>query len=114
MSMITFSQLGGRGRYGNSLLQRSWIKAYATEHNSEWGVAPWVGSHLFGLQDPPVTETLPPFPEKCEAGDVHKPLPPEGDEAIIKAGCNSERPGGRPNAARSGETTSRRKPGWSG
>jgi len=80
--LITFRELGGRGRAGNQLIQRSFIKAYAAEHNSEWGVSPWVGSHLFGLQDPQVTETLPPFEEKCEAGDVHKPLPPDGDEAI--------------------------------
>lgn len=82
MSLITFSQLNARGRFGNQLGQRSWIKAYATEHDASWGVSPWVGEHLFGLQDPPVTEALPAFEEKCESGDVHKPLPPDGDEAI--------------------------------
>jgi len=80
--LITFRELGRRGRAGNSLLQRSWVKAYAAEHNASWGVAPWVGEHLFGLRDPPVTQKLPPFDERCESGDVHKPVLPNGDEAI--------------------------------
>lgn len=74
--------LGRMGRFGNQLLQRSFIKAYAQEHGSEWQVSPWVGAHLFGLNDPPVTAELPQRNEKYVGGDCHRPIPPERDECI--------------------------------
>ena len=82
MSCVTFANLGHQGRFGNQLLQRSFVKAYAEERMVDWQVREWVGEHFFGLNDLPVTKQLPPFTEKCEQGDVHKPIPPHEDEAV--------------------------------
>jgi hypothetical protein len=79
---VTMRELGSRGRFGNQLLQRSFIKAYAQENNADWGVTPWVGKWLFGLDDSGITEVLPKFPEKCIDGDVHRPVPPDGAEFV--------------------------------
>jgi hypothetical protein len=43
---------------------------------------PWVGKHLFGLDDPGITTILPKFEERVRDGDVHRPVPPIGDELI--------------------------------
>ena len=74
--------LGSNGRWGNQLTQRAFIKAYAQENQAAWGVTPWVGKYLFGLDDPGVTEILPTFQERCHDGDVHRPIAPEPGEAI--------------------------------
>jgi hypothetical protein len=80
--MVTMRELGRRGRFGNQLFQRSFVKAYAAEHGADWQVSPWVGEHLFGLSDPPVTAELPRYEEQGESGDPHRPVPPESGTAV--------------------------------
>jgi hypothetical protein len=46
---------------------------------------PWVGKHLFGLDDPGIATILPKFEERVRDGDVHRPVPPIDDELI---GCD--------------------------
>ena len=80
--LVTMRELNSRGRFGNQLLQRSFVKAYAQERQAAWGVTPWVGRHLFGLDDPGIAAILPKFAEMLQDGDSHRPVAPVGDELI--------------------------------
>lgn len=82
MATITMRQLGQRGRFGNTLLQHAFIRAYAVEHGAEYQMPPTVLKHLFGLDDNLSTEDLPPYQEQYENGDCHRPLPPISDELL--------------------------------
>jgi len=82
MATITMRQLGQRGRFGNTLLQRAFIRAYAADHRAEYRMPPTVLKHLFGLDDNLSTEDLPTYRERYENGDCHRPIPPIGDELL--------------------------------
>ena len=82
-NVITFRRLGRYGRFANSLFQYMGLRLYALEHDCELQVPPWIGTELFGLHDPPVTEKLPPYHEKSADGTCHtQSVPPEGDELV--------------------------------
>lgn len=51
MSMVC---LGRHGRWGNTLMQYIFLRAFALKHSLRCETPKWVGSHLFGLDDPPV------------------------------------------------------------
>lgn len=46
--------LGRHGRWGNTLMQYIFLRAFALKHSLRCETPKWVGSHLFGLDDPPV------------------------------------------------------------
>lgn len=77
---ITFSGLGRWGRWGNMVLEYIGLKAYAAEHGCQLQVPEWPGTFLFGLDDPPVSVTLPPYQEKYDSHE--QPIPPNGDELV--------------------------------
>jgi hypothetical protein len=81
-NLITMTGLGSFGRFGNQLLERSFIKAWATEEGAAWGVTPWVGEYLFGLDDPGITAILPKYQERVQDGDVHRPIAPGPGELL--------------------------------
>lgn len=80
MSLITMSQFGQWGRAGNQFFQYCFLRLYAKKHNLELQIPPWVGTHLFGLKDSPVSKVLPPWKEPGSGLD--HPTPPQGTEAV--------------------------------
>ena len=70
-AVITMSQLGQMGQWGNQIFQYAFVRTCARRYGWHWQLPPWVGQYLFGYDDPPVTVSL---PEKRER---HKPSPYE-------------------------------------
>ncbi len=46
--------LGRHGRWGNTLMQYVFLRTFALKHSLRCETPKWVGTHLFGLADPPV------------------------------------------------------------
>ncbi len=79
---LSMSQFGKWGRAGNQFFQYAFLKCYAKKYDLELQLPEWVGTHLFGNDDPPITETLPIFKE--QGNGTRHPIPPVGDELVGK------------------------------
>ena len=77
---ITMSGFGRWGRGGNQFFQYAFLTEYAKRHNAELQLPSWVGNHLFGFNDKPITDTLPPWMEPG-SGLAH-PTPPRQSELV--------------------------------
>ncbi len=59
--LISMSQLGRYGRFGNQFFQYAFLKIYAMEHGCQLELpADWIGRRLFDVDNPPVTHSLTP------------------------------------------------------
>jgi hypothetical protein len=83
MPIVTMQSLGCRGRFANQLFQYGFLRVYAKRYGAELQVRPWIGTHLFGLVDPPVSVALPTCVERTEDGSIYsQAAPPVGDELL--------------------------------
>ena len=57
--VVTMSQLGQLGRFGNWLFQYMFLKCYALEHDLEAQTPHWPGHYLFNCSDPLLERGLP-------------------------------------------------------
>lgn len=80
MQVITMRQFGGMGRFANQMFQYAFLKTYALRYGCALQLPPWVGQHLFGCDEPPVTEDLPEFREHAPLDWALHPMPPAGAE----------------------------------
>ena len=81
--IVTMRQFLSHGRFANNLFNYAFLKCYAHEHDCELQIPAWTGTELFGLQDPPVTVTLPPYQEKTGDGSLlSQAIPPQGNELV--------------------------------
>jgi hypothetical protein len=63
--VISMSQLGRYGRFGNQFFQYAFLKIYAKEHGCMLELpAAWVGRRLFNVDNPPMSRALPSFTTK--------------------------------------------------
>lgn len=69
--LITASQLGKRGRWGNQVFQYAFLRAYAKRHNLDYQANQWIGQTLMGHDDPPVIQQLPQYKEKRDSHCVY-------------------------------------------
>lgn len=61
ISPITMNQLGCLGRFGNQLLQYMYLRVLCQKCQCAHQTGAWVGSLVFGLDDPLITDALPPL-----------------------------------------------------
>ncbi len=67
--VVTMSDFGRNGRFGNQLFQRTYLRLVARRQGAILQLAPWAGTALFGAEDPP--PAVRPMPiTKEEALDV--------------------------------------------
>ncbi len=52
---VSMISLGRHGRWGNTLLQYIFLRAFASEYSLRHEIPKWVGRYLFGLADHPVS-----------------------------------------------------------
>lgn len=64
---LALSRLGSNGRFGNQILQYGTARLYAQRHGLTLETPPWIGRHLFDLDDPLPGPALPRLSEE-EAG----------------------------------------------
>lgn len=69
--VLTMSSLGKLGRFGNQLFQYAFLRICAKKSGSRVECPPWIGQTLFGLNDPPIFQNLPPA---IERGEVRESL----------------------------------------
>lgn len=72
---LALTRLGSNGRFGNQILQYGVARLYADRHGLSLETPPWIGRHLFGLDDP---LPGPPLPRLSE------------DEAALAAGLTAD------------------------
>ena len=82
--IITMSEHGMWGRWGNMLIEYAVLKAFAKEQQCELQIPPtWPGNYLFGLKEPPVTIQLPVYQEQYSGSNkCTEPVPPAGNEVV--------------------------------
>jgi len=59
LSAVSFTALGGEGRFGNQLLQYAALRLYATRAGAQAECPDWIGRDLFDLDDPMPTSSMP-------------------------------------------------------
>ena len=82
MKLVTMSKFGRYGRFANQIFEYGFLQGYTREYGCELQLPTWIGNHLFGTSDSPVTATLPPWQEP--GSGLHHPTPPRGDELVGK------------------------------
>ena len=83
MSVVTMSQFGKYGRFGNQLFQYAFLKQYTALYpDCELQIPPWVGCYLFGLSDSPIQESLPKFVETGSEQWYLYSTPPNSKELL--------------------------------
>ncbi|QEH38559.1 hypothetical protein OJF2_71620 [Aquisphaera giovannonii] len=58
-AIVSISCLGSYGRFGNQLFQYAVARKYAELHGARLETPAWIGQRLFGIDDPPLSRTLP-------------------------------------------------------
>src|SRR5689334_21725322 len=58
--VLTMSRLGQLGRFGNQLFQYAFLRICAEKTGSRVECPTWIGETLFGHQDAPISQRLPP------------------------------------------------------
>lgn len=61
---LALTRLGSNGRFGNQILQYGVARLYAERHGLTLETPPWIGRHLFGLDDPLPGPALPRLSEE--------------------------------------------------
>lgn len=72
--LFTLSSIGHNGRFGNQLYQYAFARMIADHHGLKLMTSPWLGQHLFGIRNPPVTQRLPRIHESREFPEGIVPL----------------------------------------
>jgi hypothetical protein len=62
--VLTMSKLGKLGRFGNQIFQYAFLRICAKQSGARAKCPPWIGTTLFGHEDPPVSGSLPPAVEE--------------------------------------------------
>ncbi|MFV3077652.1 glycosyltransferase [Niveispirillum fermenti] len=62
---LALTRLGSNGRFGNQILQYGTARLYAQRHGLTLETPPWIGRHLFGLDDPLPGPALPRLSEEA-------------------------------------------------
>ncbi len=62
--VLTMSSLGKLGRFGNQLFQYAFLRICAEKSGAKVECPPWIGQTLFGHQDAPISQGLPPAIER--------------------------------------------------
>jgi len=92
--VLTMSSLGQLGRFGNQLFQYAFLRICANKSGARVECPPWIGQTLFGHNDVPISQRLPPAIECWEVGENMFDLVPEFILYIEKlAGARSYRVG---------------------
>ena len=68
---IAMSSLGNNGRFGNQVIQYSFLRTYAHVHGLGLEVPDWIGRDVFGLDDPYIGTPLP-FLKQADIGFSHR------------------------------------------
>ena len=63
------ASLGKMGRFGNQVFQYAFLRLAANVAALQYQCPEWAGHHLFGLDDPPVSQSLPPAIEISANGE---------------------------------------------
>ncbi|MBE9028919.1 alpha-1,2-fucosyltransferase [filamentous cyanobacterium LEGE 11480] len=58
--VLSMSSLGKFGRFGNQLFQYAFLRICSEASDARVECPPWIGQSLFGHQDAPITQRLPP------------------------------------------------------
>ena len=64
--VLTMSSIGKLGRFGNQLFQYAFLRICAEKSGAKIECPPWIGQTLFGHQDSPISQRLPPAIERWE------------------------------------------------
>jgi hypothetical protein len=64
--VLTMSSIGQLGRFGNQLFQYAYLRICAAQSGAKVECPPWIGQTLFGHQDAPISQRLPPAIEQKE------------------------------------------------
>lgn len=67
--VLTMSCLGQLGRFGNQLFQYAFLRICAEKSGSRVECPYWIGQTLFGHQDAPISQRLPPAIEHLDEGE---------------------------------------------
>jgi hypothetical protein len=73
--LISMTELGNKGRFGNQLIQYMFLRTYARQYDFELQTPAWIGQDLFGFDDPPVSQTLPKFEDPYEFDESRMVIP---------------------------------------
>lgn len=93
-SVLTMSSLGQLGRFGNQLFQYAFLRICAQRTGALVKCPPWIGQTLFGHQDAPISDRLPPAIEHKEDEEILFDIIPEFIPYLEKlAGAKSRRIG---------------------
>ncbi len=57
--LVTFSNLGRLGQFGNQLFQYAFMRLLADSMDGNYACPAWIGQELFGLVDPPIPSESP-------------------------------------------------------
>jgi len=86
--VLTMSSLGKTGDLGNKLFQYGFLQIYASEHGFLVETPTWIGQKLFGHNDPPISEQLPPVIE--ETNKLSAAKFPNGEEVFNNVDIGGE------------------------
>lgn len=75
--VLTMSCLGQLGRFGNQLFQYAFLRICAEKSGSRVECPSWIGQTLFGHQDAPISQRLPPAIECLDVGESLFDIIPE-------------------------------------
>jgi Glycosyl transferase family 11 len=67
--VLSMSSLGKMGRFANQLFQYAFLRICADQSGARVECSPWIGQTLFGHDDTPVAERLPPAIEHQDLGE---------------------------------------------
>lgn len=92
--VLTMSSLGKLGRFGNQLFQYAFLRICAKKSGAQVECPSWIGQTLFGQNDAPISQRLPPAIERREGQDSLFDVIPEFIPYLEKlAGAKSFRVG---------------------
>ncbi|GAA6619996.1 alpha-1,2-fucosyltransferase [Scytonema sp. NUACC26] len=75
--VLTMSSLGKLGRFGNQLFQYAFLRICAKRSGARVECPSWIGQTLFGHQDAPISQRLPPAIEQNDFGTTLFDVVPE-------------------------------------
>lgn len=90
--VLTMSSLSKLGRFGNQLFQYAFLRICARKSGARVECPPWIGQTLFGQNDAPISQRLPPAIERWDVGESLFDVIPEFVPYLEKlAGAKSSR-----------------------
>ena len=73
--VVTMSQLGRLGRFGNWIFQYMFLKCYCWQFDLEAQTPHWPGHDLFSCDDPLISQKYPAFQDPTQSAEGNPPLP---------------------------------------